>query len=46
MTEQSAYTPPPHFTQQEIDDLAAFIKARVEPLRHKADYRSEEFKVF
>lgn len=46
MTEQSTYTPPPHFTQQEIDALVSFIQARVKPLRHTADYRSEEFKAF
>jgi len=45
MTEQSTYMPP-SYTQQEIDDLASFIQARVKPLRDAADYGSEERRAF
>lgn len=46
MTQPTTYTPPPPRTQQDIDGLVAFIKARVKPLRDAARFDSEEYKAF
>jgi len=46
MTDQTTYTPPPSYTQEDIDALVAFIQARVKPLRDAARHGSEKHKAF
>lgn len=45
MVDQDTYLPPPPRTQEDIDALVAFIRARVEPLRNEA-FGSEGYKAF
>jgi hypothetical protein len=45
MTDQPTYTPPAPRTQDEIDALVAFIRARVKPLRDRALSDTDEYKV-
>jgi len=42
VTDLTEYTPRPHRTLDEIEALAAFIEARVEPGRVAVEYGSEE----
>lgn len=46
MTDEIDYTPRPHRTLEEIEDLAAFIEARVEPVRAAAAHGSDEHEAF
>lgn len=46
MSTETAYTPPPPRTIEDVEDLVSFIRARVTPLRDAARYDSEEFRAF
>lgn len=46
MSTETAYTPPPPRTIEDIEDLVAFIAARVKPLRDAAHYQSDECRAF
>ena len=46
MSTETAYTPPPPRTIEDVEDLVSFIQARVTPLRDAARYNSEEFRAF
>jgi hypothetical protein len=46
MTQADAYTPPPAKTMDDIDKVADFIKARVEPLHSGVPYNSDEGRAY
>ncbi|MFG2970899.1 hypothetical protein ACGFZS_47285 [Streptomyces sp. NPDC048288] len=46
MTQADAYTPPPAKTMDDIGKVADFIKARVDPLRDTAPFKSDQERSF
>lgn len=46
MTEQTAYTPRPQATLEDVDAVVHFIGDRIRPLRDAAPHTGEEFQAF